>query len=145
MQNIHLCLLVIIAVESSLLWYFSWFSWCPFFKLQSDLNSLGSHNRCGWSLHLWTEYNHRYHGALRKILNFTTIVSTIFTVTLISFCTAECCMCKSVFCLYMWPQSDAGMMFFISPIQKLKSSEIKKLMFGCKLTTQFHEFSITPY
>lgn len=40
------------------------------YLLQGGVNSLGSHNSRSWSLHLWTEYNYRCHGAFSQTLTF---------------------------------------------------------------------------
>lgn len=41
-----------------------------FLSFQGDFNSLGSHNDCSWSIHLWTEHDPRCHGGFPQILNF---------------------------------------------------------------------------
>lgn len=41
-----------------------------FLSFQGDFNSLGSHNDCSWSIHLWREHDPRCHGGFPQILNF---------------------------------------------------------------------------
>lgn len=51
-----------------LLTHISVVAFCCLLSLQGDFNTLGSHNHCSWSFHLWTEHNPRCHGAFSQVL-----------------------------------------------------------------------------